>query len=583
MKKYTAPIIFIGLAILFAVLVMPFTAEPEIYAIGNVEGAGQFKNPIALKQISQEKSADLMPLMQEFIGSSGTIVLNVRLNNVEDAQKNIEEYRRAAKQFDNLVINLDMSESEIDDFRKNNTENLKNLEQLVSDSAAFEELNHLEIQYRDENNPEKLYSIAYEGEALRKKITQGYADYQNTSVALAKSGKSVDINSEQSDFSVEAFAEYMDEIEKIQEKRLLAISDIHIELQEELTLEIVPAGGIYGDTINATGLYSHTGKIPAGEPVTLYIDSQKYAVSSCNITGEYVIPIAIQTMYKGTHLAYTRVAGVFSPVMPISVIGTDGVLTLNYSVSGTRIVSSGKLTTEGRDVIGAPVTLYIIGPDTEDNATVYTDNVGEYSCKTEVEPGEYTILSVFSAPEFPVNDCRSSEYVVSVAKSNLYLYIILFVITATGAGYLMLRRRNITEKPEPPKKETSIFDQTKEFISTEPMQNIPDRKNEISPVEVAAIQEYRSRYISQRTVLPSAEAARILGDGFVAAIQKYSAQECSPSETMREHAAKLDDTCRKTAVEFVTRYEAMVYGTDQQGGDELLSKWDEVITCMGAV
>ena len=581
MKRYAAPAIFIGLAILFAILLMPFTAEPEIYAIDNVKEAGQFKNPIALKQISQEKSADLMPLMQEFIGSSGTIVLNVRLKNFEDAEKDLAEYRRAASQFDRLVINLDMSESEIGEFRKNNAENIRNLEELINDSAAFDELNKLEIQYQDADNPEMMYSIAYEGEALREKITQEFADYQNSSAALAKSGEAVNVNSEQSEFSVEAFAEYKAEIDQIQEKRLLRIADINIEFQEELTLEIDPAGGIYGDTINATGIYSRTGEIPAGEPVTLYIDSRKYAVSSCNGTGEYSIPISIQKMYGGTHLAYTRVADVFSPIIPFSVRGTDGILTLSYSVSGNTISSSGKLTTESRDISGAPVTLYIKGPDTEGNATVYTDTYGEYSYETAVEPGEYTILSVFSDPEFPVNDCRSSESVVLVTRSNLYLYIILFVITATGAGYLILRRRNRTEKPEYTPKETSIFDKTEAFLSTEPLPGITEKKNEISPAEVVAIQVYRSRYISQRTVLPSAEAAYILGEGFIAAIQKYYSQECSPSETMREHTAKLDDTCRKTAVRFVTLYEAMVYGTDQQDGDELLSAWDEAITCMG--
>ncbi|MDE4909022.1 hypothetical protein L0665_10420 [Methanogenium marinum] len=584
MKKYTGPIIFIALSIIFVVLLMPFTAEPEIYSIEDVEGAGQFKNPIALKQISQEKTADLMPLMQEFIGSSGSIVLNVRLNNVEDVEENLAEYRRASKQFDNLVINLDMSESEIDEFRKNNAENLRNLEELVNDSAAFEELNHLEIQYQDENNPEKMYSIAYEGEALRQKLEQEFADYQNTSVALAKSGEAVNIYSEQSDFSVEEFAEYMDEVDQIQEKRLLSISDINIELQEELTLEIDPPGGIYGDTINATGLYSQTGNIPTGEPVTLYIDSIKYAVSSCNVTGEYSIPISITKMYAGTHLAYTRIEDVFSPVIPVSVTGTDGILTLNYSVSGTTISSSGRLTTEGRCVSGAPVTLYIKGPDTEDNATVYTDNFGEYLYETEVEPGEYTIQSVFSDPVFPVSECRSNKLVVPITKSNLYLYIILFVVTAAGAGYLILRRRNKSEKPKNTvisPKETSIFDKTEEFLPSEPLPEISETKNEITPAEVVAIREYRSRYISQRAVLSSAEAAHILGEGFTAAIQKYSGQECSPSETMREYTAKLDDMCRKKAVVFVTLYEAIVYGTDQQDGDELLSAWDEVITCIG--
>ncbi len=581
MKRYAAPAIFIGLTILFAVLLMPYTAEPEIYAIGNVEEAGIFKNPIALKQISQEKTADIVPLMQELIGSSGSIVLNVRLNNVEDIEADLAEYRRASKQFDNMVINLDMSESEIDDFRKNNTENLKNLEELVSDSATFEELNNLEIQYRDENNPEKMYSVAYEGEALRKKLEQTFADCQNTTAALAKSGEVVDIKSEQSEYSVDAFSEYIDEVNQIQEERLLRISDINIEFQEELSLEIEPPGGIYGDTINTTGIYSQTGDIPAGEPVTLYIDSRKYTVSSCNITGEYSIPIAIEKMYAGTHLAYTRVGDVFSPVIPISVIGTAGVLTLNYSVSGTTISSSGKLTTEARAVSGAPVTLYIKGQDTEKNATVDTDNAGEYLYETEVEPGEYTILSVFSDPEFPVSDCRSSESVVSITQSNLYIYIILFVITATGAGYLILRRRNRAEKTEQSPIETSIFDTAEEFLSSEPLPEISDTKNEITPAEIVAIQEYRSRYISQRTVLSPAEAAHILGEGFTAAIQKYSSQECSPSETMREQTAKLDDTCMKKAVVFVTLYETMVYGIDQQDGDELLSAWDKVITCMG--
>lgn len=244
--------------------------------------------------------------------------------------------------------------------------------------------------------------------------------------------------------------------------------------------------------------------------------------------------------------------------------------------------SSGRLTTEARSVIGAPVTIYIKSSDNENNATVYTDSVGEYSYETEVEAGEYTIRSVFSDPVYPVNDCRSSDSIVSFAQSNLYLYIILFVITATGAGYLIVRRRNsreISEDPSP--KETTIFDQTEEYIPSEPLTDISEEDKGITPVEVTAVQEYRSRYLSERTALTPAKAAQILGDGFTAAIQKYSAQECSPSETMREYAAKLDDTCRKQAIEFVILYEAIVYGTDPQDEDELLSAWDEAIQCMG--
>ncbi len=377
------------------------------------KGPEFFKNPIALKQISQEKTADLQPLMQDFLGSSGTIVLNVRLKNFEDAQEDLAEYRRAASQFDRLVINLDMSESEIGEFRKNNADNLRNLEELINDSVAFDELNRLEIQYQNEDNPAMMYSIAYEGgEALREKITQEFAQYQNNTAAMAKTGRTIEVDPAPMESSVDHFADHVSEITGVQEERVGRASETAAQTQivfrEELTLVTHPPGGIYGDEMHATGMYSHTGDIPTGEPVTLYIDSREFAVSACNTTGEYDIPFTIRQMYAGTHLAYTRAGKVFSPpIIPISVNSTAGVLTLNVSVMGSTLFSSGRLTTECRDVSDAPITLYLRGTDNETQTTVYTDSSGTYSYETEVNPGDYTIQSVFSDPSFPVNECRS--------------------------------------------------------------------------------------------------------------------------------------------------------------------------------
>ncbi len=587
MNRYTAPAIFIGLTILFAILLMPYTAEPEIYAIGNVEEAGIFKNPIALKQISQERTGDLQPLMQDFFSSSGTIVLNVRLKNFEDAQEDLAEYRRAASQFDRLVINLDMSESEIGEFRKNNGENIRNLEELINDSVAFDELSKLEIQYRDTDNPDMMYSIAYEGEGLREKITQEFGQYQKNTAAMAPTGRTVEVDPEPMESSVAVFEEYVNEITGKQEERITEASDTatrtQITFRETLTLTIDPSVGRYSDELHATGVYSRTGDIPAGEPVTLYIDSRKYADSSCTSTGEYDIPVTIQRMYPGTHLAYTRAGDVFSPIIPISVTGTDGILTLNVSVQGNTIFSSGRLSTEGRDVSDAPVTIYFRGPDTENVTIVHTDGTGLYSCATELESGEYTIQSVFSDPTFPVNECRSEEYSVSVGQSNLYLYMILFMICAGGAGYLILRRRQNDREQEPSFNETDKTDKSAESLSRDSMADTGDEggiNNLLS--DAAVIQDFRSRYILQRTLIPPADATRILGEGFTFAIGSHTGQKCRPSETMREQAVKLEEKCHKRASVFVALYEAMVYGKDYQKGDELLSAWDEAIRCMGA-
>ncbi len=582
MKRYTAPILFIGLSILFVILLMPYTEDPEIYAIAHVEEAGVFKNPIALKQISQEKTGDLQPLMQDFFDTSGTIVLNVRLKNFEDAEKDLAEYRRAASQFDRMVINLDMSESEIGDFKKNNAENIRNLEELLNDSVAFDELSRLEIQYQDTDDPTKMYAIAYEGEALREKITQEFGQYQKNTAAMAPTGKKIDVHPEPIESSVDIFEEYLREIGGTQEERVVRASDTVIPFREDLSLIIDPFHGIYGDEIHATGVYARAGTIPTGEPVTLYIDSKKYAGSSCSNTGEYDIGFTILQQYPGIHLAYTRAGDAFSPIIPFTVTGTDGVLTLNISVRGSTVFSSGMLRTEDRDVTNAPVNIYFRSAESENMTTVYTDKTGAYSCKTELTSGDYTIQSVFSEPSFPVHECRSEESTISIGQSNLYIFIVLFIICAGGAGYLIFNRRQRIRAQKSLFNETSEPDKPEDLLPVDASTERSEGERKTSLSHDNALQHFRTMYIAQKAVLSPADSARILGEGFTAAVGYSTARECRPSETMREHMAKLDERCRKEASVFVTIYEASVYGRrDHTGGDELLSAWDKAIQCMG--
>lgn len=579
MKRYFAPAVFIGLAILFAVLLIPYTTEPEIYAISNIEGAGVFKNPIALKQISQEKTADLQPLMQDFFDTSGTIVLNVRLKNFEDAEEDLAEYRRAASQFDHMVINLDMSESEIGEFRKNNAENIRNLEELINDSVSFDELSRLEIQYQDADDPAKMYAIAYEGEALREKITREFAQYQNHTSAMATTGRNLETDPEPMESSVAVFEEYVSEITGVQEERVEQTTDDRKQteiIQEDLTLAIDPSGGVYGDVLTATGMFSRTGDIPKGEPLTLYIDSKKSADASCTSAGEYTIPIPIHKMYAGIHLAYTRAGDTFSPLVPITITATEGTLTLNVSVQGTIAFASGALSTEGREISDAPVNVYFRSADSENMTTVYTDDSGEYSCITELTPGEYTVQSVFSDTAYPVRECRSDEYIISIAQSHLVLYIIVFMICAGGAGYLFFRRRQGEREQESPSKDLADED-----YAPAPLPENAEEKSRHRTPEPTAMDSYRSRYLSQREILSPRDAARILGEGLTAAIAQYTERECRPSETMREQTARLDESGKQSAYGFVTMYEAVVYGTGVPEGDELLSAWDAVIQCMG--
>jgi len=189
--------LFLAIAILsvvFLLMLTPYAKSPELYTIKtNAETQYHF-NPQALKLISQEKTAPMMPLMQDFLGLSGTIALNIKIKNFENAEDDLKAYAGCMKQFDNLVVNLDMSESELGDIREQNKDNYENLRQLLKDSADLEELNKLEIKYQDKDDPSLYYSIVYEGETLRNKIKQTYNNYASGSEELQTSSGMFKLN-----------------------------------------------------------------------------------------------------------------------------------------------------------------------------------------------------------------------------------------------------------------------------------------------------------------------------------------------------------------------------------------------------
>ncbi|MDD4127224.1 MAG: hypothetical protein PHV39_06000 [Methanomicrobium sp.] len=170
MKKSRALIIFIILTAVFLLIFSHYTQNTELFTPKNIPGTDDNFNPDALKQISQEKSEETLSMMQDFIDLSGTIILNIRYERLDDALDDIEEYKKILGKYDNLVINLDMTKSEIEEFRRNNKEQLKNLEMLTNQTKNLDYLEKLQIKYRDSNDPGKYYSVTYDISRLREEI-----------------------------------------------------------------------------------------------------------------------------------------------------------------------------------------------------------------------------------------------------------------------------------------------------------------------------------------------------------------------------------------------------------------------------
>lgn len=170
MNGNRAIIIFFSILILFLVLFAPYASDTELFTPKQVPGTEQNLNPDSLLKESSENSGEALSMMQDFLELSGTAIVNIRYQNIEDAKDDIDEYAALLRQYNSLMINLDMTESEIEEYRRNNGDEIEILEKLAEEVGSLDEMKTLQIQYHDSDDPDNYYSITYNLSKLRKEI-----------------------------------------------------------------------------------------------------------------------------------------------------------------------------------------------------------------------------------------------------------------------------------------------------------------------------------------------------------------------------------------------------------------------------
>jgi len=194
-----------------ALLVLTITT-PLIYSLeGDVFSSPFHANTDALKRQPVNSSEDILPLMQELAGYTGPIVLNVRLDDPAEARRDLELFSKNRVSFDNLVVKLEMTESEMQEYAKNRALQNQLLSELVNSSVSLEELKKLEVRYRDANNPSQLMSVQLEGEALHERIQELYDRYEAGTNRTIATGKKMGIDTTQEEESVQSFRQYVEE------------------------------------------------------------------------------------------------------------------------------------------------------------------------------------------------------------------------------------------------------------------------------------------------------------------------------------------------------------------------------------
>jgi len=490
MIRRASPIILAAAAVLVLLLLAGEAMSPVLYTAANTSTAAH-ADPSTVQKRSPGDAGAVVPLMDELLGETGTLALTIKLKDYESAERDLARYTELSSRFDRLVVKLDVSGTDIDEFRQKNQENLDSLTTLLDDSRRFDDLQRIEVEVRGDDD--RHMAVVYEGEALRQKMREGFSAYAKREPTVTGIVQNYDVNTTPYQESVEHFAEVADAADDWREKTGGGTPP------SPLSITLTPDEGYYGDTIRIAGTY--TGGIP-GTPVEVYVDSRLTETPTLDDEGRYACSYRIGRVLAGPHLVYTTTNGLYSEVRTFEALPGNTTLTLALAeVNQTAVACTGNLTTDNRPVTGAPVLLRV------DAATLIgteTDNNGTYRIEITLPAGEHTIRAEFHGAGFPLNASESRTWRIHTRDEGpLLIPVIAGAAALLGTGWYLRRRQRREPLPAAPRAFTE--DRTVEEERPPPP---PVEIGELPPREAATL---LFRALRARLGIPETKTPRDCG------------------------------------------------------------------------
>lgn len=445
------------LVLAVVLLLVSAISSPVIYSLEQDTFSSRFHaNTEAQKRQSVNSSEDILPLMQELSGYCGPIVLNVRLHDTELARRDLELFKKNRVAFNNLVVKLDMTESEMQEYAKNRALQDQLLADLVNSSVSLEELKKLEIQYRNENNPGSLMSVQLEGDALHERIQELYDRYEAGTNRTIATGKRVGIDTSQEEESIILFRQYVEET--VPTPRVtVALSPARTEV---LTLVLLPEAAGFGESVRCFGfLVTPRGEENEGIPdrnVTLFLDNEPVSSGMTGTSGGYSVNLRVERIPAGPHAVQAAAGTTRSAARTLSVEWADSETTLYLSLpSQDGEVTAGGSVSAGVPVRNAPVQILKNGTLVSETTT---DGDGWFETSVKLPPGAHVLVARFTGNGFPLRPSESEPAEIEVPLIGLpadisallpaAAVVITLLLFAGAAFWYLQRMRGRRTSPE---------------------------------------------------------------------------------------------------------------------------------------
>ncbi len=438
------------------------TSGPLLYALETDRFPSPFhENVDALKQQSQNSTTDIIPQIQDFIDFTGPISLNIRIHDIEQAKRDLERFEKSQGSIKNLIVKLDMNESEINEIEKNTALQKEILESLLNTSVSLDSLQLMEIQYYSQDNPDMLTTVRLRGNELRKKVSGLSERYRNATEKVVAAGTKFGLNVTNTKESRNQIEQIIREIERPKTSTLLPVDTSLTPGDERVSLFIRPESGKYRDIIEYMGisltLRGNTTLRAEGKSIILYLDDQPVSTIVTDTFGYYNVKLPIERVHTGAHTVYARSPTSRSVNRTLTVIPVDSVTSLIVS----RPDQNGNVNCTGSVMANYPVRSATVQITWDQSHVVVTKTNanGQFMREIQLPYGRHTIIAGFSGDGYPINPSESAPRVVEVSLISApeldYGYIALVIsvvgilLLFLGAAAFYLRRMAKGKTPAP--------------------------------------------------------------------------------------------------------------------------------------
>lgn len=562
------------LAVLIIAILLAFTlttSNPLIYSLEKDTFPSPFhENRQVLKQQSQNSTTDIIPEIQDFIDFSGPVSLNIRIHDIEQARRDLERFGKNHGSIKNLIVRLDMNESEIQNIEQNTAVQKEILESLLNTSASLDSLQLMEIQYNSQDNQDMLSTVRLRGDELRKKVRGLKERYSNATENIVAASTKLGLNATKNKESQSHVEQIVQEIEQPKTTSFLPVDTSLTPGEDRVSLFLKPESGKYLDIIEYMGisltLRGNTTLRAENKPIILYIDDQPVSTTATDIFGYYNVKLPIERIDAGIHTLYARSPTSRSVNRTLTVIPVDSVTNLTVS----KPDQNGNVNCSGTVMANRPVrsaTIQIIWDKTHVIVTK-TDAYGQFFRQIQLPAGRHTVIAGFSGDGYPVNASESEPRIVDVSLipgiepdyglAGIIISLIVIILLFLGVALYYLRRMTRKKNPGPgtPRHdEAELPDTDNNFSLYEPENKKPDSDTR-DPAETLV--EYYTRLLNEQGLSSASRkvyeqlTVRIARDFHIKRYKTLTAREMSRNCRGKQYCG--------TFARFISVYERIRYG-----------------------